>query len=211
MNTLITGIDLILATAATGFDPRTILDVVENQWPAAVFQDAEETTSRSTAAVLADSVPLKSTEFFIFEDAEQADSWDQHGRTDDNANRMLHFLIAENTPQSGSVQITMVIDAFTPEMAGLFRSLHTALSEKRWGRVNYEEELRSAGSTLTRAEFYDLVEGLRLKLYPSWSQDELACHPHDAAQFCNIVRLHAKAPLPDNVIMKAVLNRRKQK
>jgi hypothetical protein len=211
MSTLLTGIDLVLETSADGFDPRTILDHVVEDWPEAVFQDADATTTRSAATILGAAVDFKSNEFFLFEDQAQADSWNQDGRTDANANRMLHFLVAENVPRPGSIQVTMVIDSLTSAMAGLYGALHTALAEKLSGRVNFEKELRAAGSNLTRTEFYNLVEGLRAKLYPHWSQDELACHPHDAAQFCDIVRMNAKAPLPDNVIMKALLNRRKQK
>ena len=205
----LTGFDLILETSADGFDPRSILEVVQDQWPDAVLQDADETAARPLPQVLANGTALQSTEFFLFEDQTQADSWNAHGRTDANANRMVHFIIAHDVPLPGNVQVTMVIDAFTAEMARLFSNLHALFSDKRGQRVNMDEALRSAGSVLTRSQFYDLVEGLRVKLHPYWSQDELACHPHDALQFCEIVRRQVNAPLPDNLIMKAMLNRRK--
>ena len=74
-----------------------------------------------------------------------------------------------------------------------------------------EAALRAAGCPLTRAQFYDVLDDGRQAFYPGWSEDELACHPRDALQFCEVVRLKANAPVPDAVIMRALLNRREQK
>jgi hypothetical protein len=104
-------------------------------------------------------------------------------------------------------------------MADLYSSLGSALErmrapregQKRSPRLSFDATLRAAGCRLTRAQFYDLADEVREALYPDWTQDELACHPHDALQFCEVVRVKAGAPVPDNMVMKALLNRRKRK
>src|SRR5204863_222926 len=81
----------------------------------------------------------------------------------------------------------------TLEMAELYAALESALDPLRTGgdrqtgrtrRVNVEAELRAAGCTLTRAQFYHLVAFIGKALYPDWSPDELACHPQEGLQFC---------------------------
>lgn len=59
---------------------------------------------------------------------------------------------------------------------------------------------------LGRDRFYEKVEDLRKTLFPEWSADELACHPHEALQFCETAR-QVVAPVPDHLVMKALLNR----
>ena len=209
MSSAISGFDLVLEVQRHGFSPRLILDVVLDFWPEGVFQDAEEENTRPLSTVFAAEPDLRTREFFIYRDEASARSWNKDGRTDASTNSMLHFLIVDQQPDEG-LQVTMVCDELTPELANLYGELGVAL-RKRPLRVDFDKELQAVGCSLTRAQLYELVEGLSRTLYPEWSPDELACHPHDALQFCKIVRAKAKAHLPDYIILKALLNRRKQR
>jgi hypothetical protein len=218
MSSPIGGIDLILRATQEGFEPRLLLDPVFDLWPEAMFQDVEESGTLPLMKVLAEDSLLTTKEFFVYRDDQSARTWDQQGWTSGGTNNMVHFLIRDDPSRQEDLQITMVIDDLNDEMAGLYSSLTTSLQQvsarvrrlrTRPRRLNIEAELRAAGCDLTRSGFYDLVDEIRQTLYPDWSQDELACHPHDAQQFCTIVRSRVSAPIPDNVIMKAMLNRHK--
>lgn len=76
--------------------------------------------------------------------------------------------------------------------------------------LNIMTELVAAGSKLSRDDFYDLVMEQRALVFPNWTEDELACHPGDALQFCEVVRRKVSAPVQDHVIMHALMNARKR-
>ena len=76
--------------------------------------------------------------------------------------------------------------------------------------LNIAKELEACGCTLSRVDFFDLVQEVRAAFCPSWTEDELACHPTEAHQYCESVRVRASAPIPDHVIMHALMNARKQ-
>jgi hypothetical protein len=217
MSSSIGGLDLVLETSRQAFDPRLILDVVLDRWPEGVFQNADEETTRSLEAVAAGEDELTSAEFLLYQDEASAQNWALEGRTTANGNQLLHFLI-QDEPTSGLVRVTLVIDELTPEMAGLYHSLSAALppagragTVARPLRTPLPAALQAAGCRLSRADFYDRVDDVRKLLYPGWTPDELACHPHDALQFCSAVRQNVNAPVPDSVIMKAMFNQRKRK
>lgn len=221
MNSSISGIDISLdAQVREPFDPRVLLHVVQIHWPEAVFQDAAEVTTIPLERVISATSALHTTEFFVYQDEGSARSWEEEGLTSSNGNRMLHFLIHQEANSTGLLQITLVVGAITREMLHLCCSLNSVLSlshphrgsrERVSGRSKIDAELRAAGCRLPRDEFYDLVEDARVALFPDWTQDELACHPHDALQFCEIVRIRAEAPVPDSLIMRMMLNRRKRR
>ena len=76
--------------------------------------------------------------------------------------------------------------------------------------MNFAKELKASGCTLGREEFYELVQDVRVAMCPSWTVDELACNPQDAIRVCNEVRRRTHAPVPDNVVMHALMNARKR-
>ena len=76
--------------------------------------------------------------------------------------------------------------------------------------LNFADELERCGCTLSREDFYDLVQEVKAGFCPSWTEDELACHPVEAQQYCEAVRVRASAPIPYQVIMHALINARKQ-
>jgi hypothetical protein len=215
MNDLGSGIDISLTTPRDSYDSKTILDVMADYWPQGVFQDASETATRLLADVLAEEAELKSREFFVYQDEGSAASWAACGKTTENANRMVHFLIQDDPSTPADLQITMVIDEWTGGMIRLYASLderlRSALLASPSPRRNIDSELRAAGCSLNREQFYEVVERTRRAIYPEWTQDELACHPHEALRFCEIIRSKLQAPVPDHLIMKAMLNYRKRR
>lgn len=216
MSVIGSGIDIILTTSRDSYDPKAILDVMADYWPQGVFQDASEVATCPLTSVLAEEIELKSREFFVFQDEASALSWATCGKTAENANRMVHFLIQDDPAAPENLQITVVIDEWTLDMVRLYGSLEGRLA---WAdrarrpsvRLNYDAELRAAGCSLSREQFYELVERTREAIYPEWTPDDLACHPHEALRFCEIVRSKAQAPVPDHLIMKAMLNYRKRR
>jgi hypothetical protein len=218
MSSMVSGEDVIFETVRQGFDIRPILDAVLELWPDAVFQDAEEEGVRPLAAVLGDSAAITAGEFFVYKDSASADSWEREGWTEEHGNDMVHFLLAEDVARPDVLQLTLVIGSFTGEMVSLIDAVYGVLLRlsagegglrERSSRVDWEADLRAVGYTAGRERFYDKVEELRKVLFPDWTADELACHPHEAQQFCEVVR-KAVAPVPDHLVMKALMNRRRQ-
>src|SRR5439155_7875743 len=158
MNSSIGGIDLTLETPRPGFDPRLILDLVLDHWPRAVFQDGEGSTGRPLGEVLEGTSELTTNEFFVYQDEASAQSWEQDGRTPENGNRMIHFLVRDSPSHADSLQVTMVIDDFTVEIADLYSALDGALGRPSTGPARpprsptLEAALRAAGCSLTRTQ-----------------------------------------------------------
>lgn len=71
---------------------------------------------------------------------------------------------------------------------------------------------RDFGIDLDREAFVDqLVEEFHGAYRDSWTIDELLLHPREALQFCDDVRRkHRYFDLPDDIILRTVLNRRKR-
>lgn len=219
MSAIGSGIDIILTTPRESYDPKTILDVTADYWPQGVFQDAAEETTRPLADVLAEEAEVKSREFFVYQNEASAASWAACGKTVENANRMVHFLIQDDPSAPDRLQITMVIDEWDPDIMRMYASIDERLgsylltgpSPKPSPRLNFDAELHAAGCPLNREQFYEAVERIRRAIYPEWTQDELACHPHEALRFCEIVRSKIQGPVPDHLVMKAMLNYRKRR
>ena len=218
MNSMVGGTDVIFETARQGFDVGLILDAVIEVWPDGLFQDAEEEDVRPLTSVLADQRPGTSHEFFVYKDRASADSWAKEGWTEEHGNDLAHFLVVEDSTRPEMLQLTLVIGSATGETVHLVTAVFDALSRMAAGgpalrsrsrRVDWEAELRAVGYTLGKEQFYEKVDELRNALFPDWTADELACHPHEALQFCEVVR-RVVAPVPDHLVMKALLNRRIQ-
>jgi hypothetical protein len=220
MNMTVGGLDLPpIITPRHAFDTRTVLGVVAEYWPLGVFQKADEPSTRSLESALEAGAELGVEEFFVYRDEVQAADWAARGAAPENENSLIHFLIRDGRPQPDSVELTMVVGELSHETAVLYGAISAALAEAQngaasarrlRGRPNIDAELRAVNCSLSRDEFSDLVEGVRKVLYPDWSRDELACHPHDALQFCDVVRSKSGAPVPDHLIMQVLLNRRKR-
>ncbi len=219
MSTPGSGYDVFLDVPRDGFRLRLLLYVLLNHWPDAVFQRAEEDRIQRLRDVIEAAGRLEVDEFFVYRDKASARSWDREGLTLVNSDRMLHILIEDQSPRPDFIQITVVMGALTPELLRLYNSLDSVLRSpsptgnglRPGGSAKLDTALKAIGLRLTRRQFHDLVNEVRRSLYPEWTEDELACHPHDALQFCEVVRLRAEAPLPDNVIMRALFSARKRK
>lgn len=219
MNSMVGGTDVIFDTARQGFDVRLLLDAVIEVWPDGLFQDAEEEGARPLTALLADQGAGAAHEFFVYKDPASADSWEKDGWTEEHGNDMAHFLVMEDAARPERLQLTLVIGSATGETIRLTGAVHDALDQMAAGmpalrersrRINWEAALRAVGYTSGREKFYETVEELSTDLFPDWTGDELACHPHEALQFCEVVR-QVVPRVPDHLVMKALMNRRKQR
>ncbi len=220
MSTSLSGIDVVLEAPRRSFEPRVLLYVLHQHWPEGVFQEGDDERTRPLKSVMEAGRPLRLSEFFVYNNNVSAESWNREGLTRENVNGMVHFVIRDDATRPDNLQVTMVVGAMTHEMLRLCSSLSTLFKlamvnetppSRISGRSSIEAELRLAGSSLTRKQFYNVVDEVRKTLYPKWTRDELACHPHEAQQFCEVVGLKTEAPLPDNLIMKAMLTVRKRK
>jgi len=215
---MVSGTDVIFETVRQGFDVGPILDAVLEVWPDGLFQNAEEEGVRRLSDVLADQGAGATREFFVYKDKPSADSWDREGWTEEHANDMAHFLVVEDAARAEMLQLTIVIGSATGETVRLIAAVFDALERMSAGesglrersrRIDWEADLRAVGFTSGREKFYEKVDELRNAFFPDWTADELACHPHEALQFCEVVR-RVVGPVPDHLVMKALMNRRRQ-
>ncbi len=184
MSMLIGGYDLVLTTPRACFDARVLLDLLSDFWPHAFIEPAETEGIRRLRDLIESKEPFDFTEFFVYRDEVAAQSWEEEGRTDDNGDAIVHFLIRDETEHE-AVRITIVLHAMTPETTELFGAFSSAMREgpARKTKVRYEAALKAAGCSLTQREFKKLIDEVRRSEWPEWSQDELACHPRSALRF----------------------------
>ncbi len=112
----------------------------------------------------------------------------------------------------------MVIGELTPEMGRLYWAIDNALAEpgrsakadRSQRRLDLLRELKAVGCKLSPERFGDQAHEILGTLYPQWTVDDLACHPHDAIQFCEVVRTKVGSPVPDPLIMRILLHRQKR-
>jgi hypothetical protein len=74
------------------------------------------------------------------------------------------------------------------------------------------KELKALGfdrGEFTLAEFRDVVQEVFAVLHPSWTDEELLFNPHDALRFCDAVRCRTCLGIPDNFILRTLVNVRK--
>jgi transcriptional regulator with XRE-family HTH domain len=72
-----------------------------------------------------------------------------------------------------------------------------------------ETELSASDCAMDPKMFRDLVAERHAIMHPAWSEDDLTCHPDEAKAFCGVIRQEAGAEIPDNVILRTLLNARK--
>ena len=67
------------------------------------------------------------------------------------------------------------------------------------------------GVSVSREEFVDqMVEDFGATYRGAWTMDELLLHPREAVRFCDDVRRkHGYFDVPDDIILRVILNRRK--
>jgi hypothetical protein len=57
--------------------------------------------------------------------------------------------------------------------------------------------------------FRELIVKRHGIMHPDWTEDDLVCHPDEAKKYCEVVRAEVGSPVPDHVILRALLNARK--
>jgi hypothetical protein len=210
------GIDLILTPIArSAYDPRIILAEVADSWPDSVVEGVNDDSMTPVSDVLEGRAELRDDEFFVYRNASRARNWVRHGATAGNANDMVHFL-ARTARRGRAIEITMVVGEMTPEMGRLFWAIDSAFADaqrrsRTTGPARRPEivtELKAIAPDLSPKRVGDLAADVLNSLYPDWTINELACHPHDALQFCEVVRAKLAAPVPDHLIMDVMLRRR---
>jgi hypothetical protein len=215
MNDMIGGQDVIFEVDKRSFNFLRVIGAVADFWPDAVIQDAD-----GDAFIPLEELQREQSEgwseFFVYRNMDAAKRWESEGCTPVNDRDMVHFLI--ETDQTETVRLTIVVGEMSGEALQIVASISEALkdgSDLGNGnqviphRVDWDRELKAAGYTQGRDAFYEQVEALRGAHFPEWSADELACHPREALQFCNTIRQLA-GPIPDYLVMKALMNRRRQ-
>ena len=87
--------------AAAGGDPLS--DVIIRRmgwtWPEGVYQDGDSADLYDLFDPWVMEFGPRSREFFVYQDRESAESWNEHGAIPENANKMLHFLIGAELPE----------------------------------------------------------------------------------------------------------------
>ncbi len=215
MNSMVSGIDIQFEAERENFSVYRLMKVILTIWPESVFQDAEETEVQSVDAIRIETRLESSREFFVYKNQESAESWEKAGWTEAHGNDMIQFLITEDIAQPQIFLVNLVIDKATREMIVLLAAVRKALtsepnSERNLGKNDWDQELQIAGYSSGKKLFYESVESLRKDFYPEWNTDELLCHPQSAVRFCELVQ-KLLAPVPDYIVMKALLNSRKQR
>jgi hypothetical protein len=72
-----------------------------------------------------------------------------------------------------------------------------------------ETELAEAGSDMDPKMFTELLEERHAAMHPNWTVDDLVCHPDEAKAYCEQIRSEVGAPVPDDVILRRLMNARK--
>jgi transcriptional regulator with XRE-family HTH domain len=73
-----------------------------------------------------------------------------------------------------------------------------------------EVELSDCGCNLEPAAFRDLLEERKAMTSPTWTIDDLVCHPGDAQSFCESIRAELKCPkMGDYLILRTLMNARR--
>ena len=74
------------------------------------------------------------------------------------------------------------------------------------------EELRILGydgGEYSEDEFRDIIQEVFAVLHPSWTDEQLLFRPPDGMRFCEAVRCRTSKGLPDELILRTLVNIRK--
>ncbi len=76
--------------------------------------------------------------------------------------------------------------------------------------MKLDNELTRCGCHLSAPAFRHRLEELKAATSPSWTVDDLVCHPNDAIAYCDHVRADMGCSnLEDFLILKTLMNNRK--
>jgi hypothetical protein len=109
--------------------------------------------------------------------------------------------------QTGDPRVSM-LRKFADAM-GL--SVDDLTPQKRRKRVvrKLKTELEEVGCDMDPKMFVDLLEERHATMHPNWTVDDLVCHPDAAKAYCDQIRAEVDAPVPDQVILRRLMNARK--
>jgi transcriptional regulator with XRE-family HTH domain len=72
------------------------------------------------------------------------------------------------------------------------------------------EELEECGCGIDPGQFRELLEDRKAATSPSWTVDDLVCHPDEASKFCDLIRSETKCQrLSDYLILRTLMNIRR--
>ncbi len=103
-----------------------------------------------------------------------------------------------------------VLQRFADAMSVPLDDLVPRRRGKRKMSRKLEDELDEFGCEMDAGRFRELLEERKATTYPTWSIDELVCHPDEAKEFCVVIRTEANcAGLPDDLILRTLMNIRR--
>lgn len=131
---MIGGIDISYAVTADVEAVRVMLRVTRAHWQTSVVEMDEDgrVLSIPEAYRLRWSIPC---EFFLYENREALRQWTEHGRTDENAERMVYVIVQPDG-------IYFVVDAERSSSHALVLAIIDALNHHR--NVSFRTNLRKA-------------------------------------------------------------------
>ena len=129
MSSMVGGTDVIFETARQGFSIGLLLGAVLDVWPDAQVQEADSDIARPLTESVAHPPSEELEEFFIYKDPQSAKSWANDGWTEEYANDLVHVLVVEEAPRPDTIQVTLVIGAFTGETLRLVVAVFEALRD----------------------------------------------------------------------------------
>jgi transcriptional regulator with XRE-family HTH domain len=103
-----------------------------------------------------------------------------------------------------------VLQRFADAMGIPHDDLVPTRKEKGKMKRKLEDELMECNCAMDGGRFRELLEERRATKYPSWTIDELVCHPDDAKEFCKTIRTETDCPgLADDLILRTLMNVRR--
>jgi hypothetical protein len=119
---MIGGADMVLSGRTTSREADLILRALRTEWPDGMVQRADE----------ADAKPLRELrfpivergEFIVYRDRENSTAWREKGATPENADAMIHFIVADDC-------VTVVIDRADSPLARLAKDILSSLANNR--------------------------------------------------------------------------------
>lgn len=72
------------------------------------------------------------------------------------------------------------------------------------------DELKSYGCDIDPDEFRDLTAEMLHNMHRAWTDEELLYHPYDALRYCAAIRARSQDSLPDDLILRTLVNTRKR-
>jgi hypothetical protein len=77
--------------------------------------------------------------------------------------------------------------------------------------VRLRDALPDCGSQMSPAAFRELVLENFAQNYSNWTDEELLFEPREAMKFCKAIRTQCDGKLSDNLILRTLINARKNR